>query len=101
MPAAIAINQKAVADFCRRHHITELAFFGSVLRADFSPDSDVDVLVAFELGHTPGFVELHHMEQELSELLGGRSLDLVTRKFLNHRIRDAVLTDAEVVYVEG
>jgi len=73
----------------------------SVLRVDFTGDSDVDVLVAFAPGHTPGFVELHHMEQELSELLKGRRLDLVTRKFLNHRIRDAVLAGAEVIYAEG
>jgi predicted nucleotidyltransferase len=101
MPAAITIDQEAVARFCRRRHITELALFGSVLRDDFSSESDVDVLVSFAAGHTPGFVELHHMEQELSKLLGGRRLDLVTQKFLNHRIRDAVLADAEVVYAEG
>ncbi len=100
MPVAIAIDQEAVVDFCRRRHIVELALFGSVLRDDFSPDSDVDVLVTFAPGHTPGFVELHHMEQELSELFEGRRLDLVTRKFLKHRIRDAVLATAEVVYAE-
>lgn len=101
MNVAIAIDRQAVADFCRRRHIVELALFGSVLRDDFTRDSDVDVLVAFAPGHTPGFVELHHMEQELSELFEGRRLDLVTRKFLNHRIRDAVLAEAEVVYAEG
>ena len=101
MPAAIAIDQQAIADFCQRRHIVELALFGSVLRDDFRGDSDVDVLVAFAPGHTPGFVEFHHIEQELSELLEGRRLDLVTRKFLNHRIREAVLADAEVVYAKG
>ena len=100
MPAAIAIDTDAVAQFCRRHFITELALFGSVLRDDFSDHSDVDVLVTFAPQHIPGFVLLHHMERELSELLGGRRLDLVTRKFLNHRIRNAVLADAEVVYAE-
>ena len=101
MTVAIPIDQQAVADFCRRRHIVELALFGSVLRDDFTRDSDVDVLVAFAPGHTPGFVELHHMEQELSALFEGRRLDLVTRKFLNHRFRDAVLANAEVVYAEG
>ena len=100
MPAAIAIDSEAIAQFCRRHFIAELALFGSVLRDDFSAESDVDVLVTFATGHTPGFIQLHHMERKLSELLGGRRLDLVTRKFLNHRIRDSVLADAEVVYAE-
>lgn len=100
MPTAIAINTQAVAGFCQRQHITELALFGSVLRDDFPAQSDVDVLVTFAPGHTPGFVGLHHMERELSTLLGGRQLDLVTRKFLNRRIRDTVLADAEVIYAE-
>ena len=97
----VPIDGDRLAAFCRRHHIRRLALFGSVLRDDFGPESDVDVLVEFAPGHTPDFFLLYDMEQELSELLEGRRLDLVTRKFLNHRIRDSVLATAEVVYAEG
>jgi predicted nucleotidyltransferase len=95
------ISPGAVADLCRRHHIRKLSLFGSVLREDFGPDSDVDVLVDFELEHIPGFLRLHEIEQELSALLDGRRVDLITEKFLNRRIRDGVLAAAEVCYAEG
>ena len=74
--------------------------FGSVLRDDFRPESDVDVLVEFEPGHTPG-LRFVRIERDLSELLGGRRVDLVTPKFLNRRIRDRVLAEAEDQYVGG
>ena len=74
--------------------------FGSVLRDDFRPDSDVDVLVEFEEGYTPGFIGLYQMEEELSVLLAGHRPDLVTPGFLNHRIRDRVLAQAEIQYAE-
>jgi len=98
MPAAIAIDRAQIGAFCRRRHIRSLALFGSVLRDDFGPESDVDVLVEFQPGHTPGFLRLHEMEQELSGLLDQRRVDLVTQKFLNRRIRERVLQDAEVLY---
>ena len=98
MSPQIPIDRAALAEFCQRHHIDRLAFFGSVLRDDFRSDSDVDVLVEFEAGHVPGW-EFISMERELSELLGGRRVDLVTPKFLNHRIRDQVMRDAETLYV--
>ena len=85
-----------IADFCRRHHICKLAVFGSVLREDFRPDSDVDVLVEFEPGHTPGLA-FFGMQQELSELLG-RQVDLNTPQFLSPYFRDKVLAEAEVQY---
>lgn len=88
-------------DFCRRHHIRRLSFFGSVMREDFGPDSDVDVLVEFEPGHVPGFIRPHGMEQEFSCLIGGYRLDFVTIKSLNHRIQERVLAEAEVQYAEG
>lgn len=97
----IDIPQKMIAGFCRRHHIRKLSLFGSVLRDDFRPDSDVDVLVEFELGHVPGMIRFVQMEKELSSLMGGQKVDLVTAKFLNRRIRDRVLADAEVQYAEG
>jgi predicted nucleotidyltransferase len=72
--------------------------FGSVLRDDFRSESDVDVLVEFQPGHVPG-LEFVTIERELSGLLQGRRVDLVTPKFLNPRIRDQVLTSAESLYV--
>ncbi len=97
----IAIPHQEIADFCRRHHIRKLSLFGSVLRADFHPGSDVDILVEFEPGHVPGFIRLSQMEDELSQLLGGYRVDLVTAKFLNRRVRDRILAEAEVQFAEG
>ena len=100
MRARIPIDQENLSDFCRRNHIRRLALFGSVLRDDFGPDSDIDVLVEFEVGHVPGLAFLR-LEQDLSKLLRGRRIDLVTPSFLNARIRDRVLGEAEVQYVRG
>ena len=98
MSPHISIDRDAVSAFCRRHHIKRLALFGSVLRDDFGPDSDVDVLVEFQPGHVPG-LNFVSMEREFSQLLHGRHVDMVTPKFLNHRIRDQIVTSAESVYV--
>jgi hypothetical protein len=95
----IQIPRDQIADFCRRNHIRKLAFFGSVLRDDFRQDSDIDVLVEFDPAHIPGFAFIR-MQDELSELLGGRTVDLVTPEFLNRRIRDRILAEAEVKYVD-
>jgi uncharacterized protein len=97
--ARIAIDQEKLAEFCRRNHIRKLSLFGSVLRDDFRPDSDVDVLVELEPRHTPGF-DFIRMQREFSALLG-RPVDLVAPKFLSHRFRERVLADAELQYVEG
>ena len=97
----VELSREKIADFCRRYHIRKLAFFGSVLREDFRPDSDVDVLVEFKPGHVPGFIALYSIEAELSAVLGGHKVDLMTPGFLNHRIRDRVLAEAEVAYAEG
>jgi predicted nucleotidyltransferase len=96
----IEFSQRKLAAFCRKNHIRKLAFFGSVLRADFKPDSDIDVLVEFEPGHTPGFAFIT-LQDELSRLLGGRQVDLVTSKFLNPGIRKRVEMETSVVYVQG
>jgi hypothetical protein len=96
MSPRIAIPLEQVALFCRRHHIRRLALFGSVLRDDFRPDSDVDVLVEFREGHTPG-LDFFGMEIELSELLGHK-VDLQTPGFLSPYFRDRVLAEAEVLY---
>lgn len=100
MRARIPIDRNQITSFCRSNLIRRLALFGSVLRDDFGPDSDVDIIVEFEPGHVPGLAFIR-IEQELSRLLGGRPVDLVTPKFLNERIRDRVLGDAEVQYAEG
>jgi hypothetical protein len=93
----VSFPTKKLTELCRRYHIRKLAYFGSVLREDFNQNSDVDILVEFEEGHTPGLA-LIDIQDELSGLLGGREVDLVTPKFLNHRIRDRVLKEARVVY---
>ncbi len=100
MSPRISIDRQRLAEFCRRHHIRRLSLYGSVLRDDFRPDSDVDVLVEFEPGHVVG-LRIIDIEDELSELLGGRRVDLVSAKSLNPRLRDRVLTSAEVQYAEG
>jgi predicted nucleotidyltransferase len=94
---AVTIAPNELAAFCRRNHIRKLSFFGSVLRDDFGPDSDVDVLVEFEPGHTPGFAFIR-IQDELSELLGGRTVDLGTPGAINPRIRDQVMAEAQVQY---
>ena len=86
----------AVAEFCRRHNIHRMALFGSVLREDFSSHSDIDVLVEFEHGHTPGLA-FFRMQRELSEILG-RTVDLNTPAFLSEYFRDEVLGESRVLY---
>ena len=97
MSVKIPIDREAVAAFCRRHHVRRLALFGSVLRDDFSPRSDVDVLVEFEPGHGPGLY-FFSMETELSAIIG-RKVDLNTPGFLSRYFRDQVLAEAETQYV--
>jgi predicted nucleotidyltransferase len=98
MASHLTIDSAAISAFCRRHHIRRLALFGSVLGNDFRPDSDIDVLVEFELGHVPG-LRFVTIERELSGILGGRRVDMVTPKILNPRIRDQVLSNAQSLYV--
>lgn len=98
MNGKLAIDKDSIADFCRRHHITRLAIFGSALRDDFRPDSDVDVLVDFEPGHVPGFFRLFDMEEELSALFDGRKMDLRTPEDLSRYFRDEVVAEAKVQY---
>lgn len=92
----IEIEKANIERFCRKHHIRKLSFFGSVLRDDFSPESDIDVLVEFEPGHVPGFA-FFDMEKELSIILG-RKVDLNTPQFLSPYFRDRVLAEAEVKF---
>jgi predicted nucleotidyltransferase len=97
MPAQIPIPHDQIAAFCERHHIRRLLLFGSVLRADFRPDSDVDVLVEFEPGHTVGFITFAAMEIELSEIIG-RKADLRTPASLSRYFRQQVMDMAELQY---
>ena len=92
----IRVLPDAIAEFCRRHHIRRMSLFGSVLRDDFGPDSDIDVLVEFEPGQTPGLA-FFRMEVELSELLG-RKVDLGTPTGLSRTIRDRVLAEAQTLH---
>ena len=95
---ALQVSQDKIADFCQRHHIRRLAFFGSVLREDFGPESDVDVLVEFEPGARVGFFKLYDLEQELSQILGGHKVEINTLRSLSKYFRDEVLEEAEVQY---
>jgi hypothetical protein len=93
----IAVPKEQIATFCRKHPISKLAFFGSVLRDDFSPATDVDALVEFEPGFTPG-LDFFAMETGLSAILG-RKVDLHTRASLSKYSREQALGEAEVQYV--
>lgn len=96
----LGIKEDRLAEFCRKHHICKLSFFGSVLRSDFRPESDVDVLVRFDPAHPVGF-RIFEMEEELSNLFGGRRIDIVNEKFLNRHLRTRILSEAQVQYAEG
>ena len=99
-PAKIDVPAKEAAEFCQRHHILKLSLFGSVLRDDFSPTSDVDVLVEFEPGHAPGLFRLANMEFELAKILGiERKVDMNTPRSLSRYFHDRVLAEAQVQYV--
>ncbi len=97
----IKVKREMIADFCRRNHIARLSFFGSVLRDDFRPASDIDVLVEFEPEHVPGLFRLASMERELSALLENRKVDLRTPQDLSRYFRDEVIAAAEVQYAQG
>jgi predicted nucleotidyltransferase len=92
----IEISNRAIEELCRRHHIQRLALFGSILRDDFGPDSDIDVLVTFEPDETPGFGFID-VQDELSEILG-HPVDLHTPASLSKYFRNEVLREAEALY---
>lgn len=99
MSPMIAVEREKVAEFCRRRHIRRLSLFGSVLRPDFRPDSDVDVLVEFQPARVVGLIRLAGMERELSGVIG-RKVDIRTAADLSRYFRDEVLAKAEVLYAE-
>jgi predicted nucleotidyltransferase len=96
----IKFDREQIAAFARRHAIRRLSFFGSVLRDDFGPDSDVDVLVVFEAGARVGLIGLAAMEIELGNLLG-RRVEIHTEAGLHPRFRDEVLAGLEVQYEQA
>lgn len=98
MMTDIALPPVEIAGFCQKYHIRKLSLFGSVLREDFNNESDVDVLIEFESGYEAGLMKLSRMQDELSDIFQGRPVDLVTAGFLNHRIRQQILLDAQVQY---
>jgi predicted nucleotidyltransferase/plasmid stability protein len=103
VPAAspgVSIDRRKLAELCRRHHIRRLSMFGSALRTDFRPESDVDFLVEFDERHPVGF-RIFDVEQELSALIGGRKPDIVNPKYLNARLKPGILASAKVLYAEG
>ena len=93
----VQLPGEEIAAFCARHHIRKLSLFGSVLTPRFRAESDVDVLVEFEKGKTPGLFEMVGMETELSELLK-RKVDLRTPEELSRYFRDEVVAAAAVQY---
>jgi predicted nucleotidyltransferase len=101
MRANVHISQPALAEFCRRHHIRRLALFGSALRGDLTPESDIDLLVEFEPGHIPSLLGIARMERELSALYGGRKVDLRTPEDLSRYFRKEIQETAEVQYAQG
>ena len=100
MSAKIRIPNDQVAAFCRRNRIHRLSLFGSVLRGDFTENSDIDILVEIESDHPIGLMDIAGMEIELSEILGRRT-EIHTIPGLNPRFRDEVLEMAEVQYEQA
>ncbi len=96
----IDIPGDRIAEFCQRHHIRKLGLFGSVLRDDFGPESDVDMLVEFERGHTAGLLGMAGLELELTKMLR-RKVDLRTPAELSRYFRDEVLRTCVPQYAQG
>ena len=98
MNTRIAIEDAALAEFCQKYSILKLSLFGSELAGTSHADSDLDLLVEFAPGQTPGLLGLAELEAELSRLLGGRRVDLRTPQDLSRYFRDEVVRSAEVQY---
>lgn len=99
MKRLLNLDAEALAQFCKAHHIRRLSLFGSQLKGTARPDSDVDLLVEFDPDHVPGLLGIAAMELRLSEMLGGRRVDLRTAQDLSSYFRDEVVRTAEVQYV--
>ena len=96
----IKIPTKKIVRFCKQNHILKLSFFGSILRDDFTQDSDIDLLVEFDPMYIPGLFDLIKMEEELSIMFTGHKVDLRTSQDLSRYFRDDVLESAEELYAK-
>ena len=101
MNSQLSIAKSELAAFCRAHGIRRLSVFGSALREDFGPESDVDILVEFERDRIPGLLGVAGMEIELSAIFGNRKIDLRTAEDLSHYFRQEVVDTAEVQYARA
>ncbi|MBD3238949.1 MAG: nucleotidyltransferase [Chitinivibrionales bacterium] len=93
------LSKDDIRDFCKRYHVTKLAVFGSAVRNELRPDSDIDILVEFDRAHIPGLFTIARMETELARCIG-RTVDLRTPEDLSRYFRDDVVRTAEVQYAE-
>lgn len=100
MHSTLNLDEDALAHFCKRHHIRRLSLFGSQLKGTARSDSDIDFLVEFEPQQIPGLLGIAGMEIELSEMLGGRRVDLRTAGDLSRYFREQVVRTAEVQYAQ-
>ena len=98
MNPQVQISKERIASFCRERGVRRMAIFGSALRPDFGPDSDVDILIEFDADSIPGLLGMARMERELSSLFGERKVDLRTPEDLSRYFRARVLKEAESVY---
>ena len=98
MNSQVSVQKKRLASLCRAKGIKRLALYGSALRLDFTPESDIDVLVEFEQGRTPGLLGMSRLERDLSPLFGQRKIDLRTPEDLSIYFRQQVMEEAEVQY---
>jgi hypothetical protein len=96
-PGRVNLKKEQIAEFCKKNHIKKFAFFGSVLRDDFRPDSDIDILIDLDYSVPIGLMEIAGMEIELSKMIG-REVDLSTPEDLSDYFRNKVLAQAEVLY---
>lgn len=101
MSERIRVDEEALAALCERHGVETLSFFGSVLTEDFGPESDIDVLVEFEAGRTPGFFRLMELRRQLAEVLGVEEVDLRTPQDLSPYFREEVIASAEIQYARS
>jgi hypothetical protein len=96
-PERVNLKKEQIAEFCQKNHIKKFAFFGSVLRDDFRPDSDIDILIDLDRRYRTGLMKMSRMEIELSEMVG-RKVDLRTPDELSDYFRDKVIAELEILY---
>src|SRR5262245_54111281 len=97
----LLLDKLALEQLCGRHHLRRLSLFGSEARGEAGSTSDVDCLVEYDRGHGAGLVALQQIQDELSDLCGGRRVDLVNPKYLSPRLKERILAEARLQYGEG